>query len=217
MNHGAMSSVGLAGHHHGSAGASIQGNIFQWGKESQLSSSVPVSVISNTGDFQIMSHLPPQELSNLSNGGPDISPRHLTLSPNSALSPTPLSPPTRSNLSPNSQPASPQQFQGSSGMSLTPRSPHNSALHELLMRQDPQVPDPIRSRSNSNQFKSAKRPIAARQRNSLSISSPLLASQLSKSAPVKTLPIEQMIWSRRDPRPHMNSICSYAGDSSIAD
>ena len=29
--------------------------------------------------------------------------------------------------------------------------------------------------------------------------------------------IFQMIWSRRDPRPHMNSICSNAGDSSIAD
>ena len=50
--------------------------------------------------------IPPQELSNLSNGGPAISPRHLTLSPSSALSP--LSPGTRTGLSPNSQPASPQ-------------------------------------------------------------------------------------------------------------
>ena len=70
----------------------------------------------------------------------------------------------------------------------------------ILFSQDQSVPDPIRPRSNSNQFKSAKRPIGTRQRNSLSISNPLLASQLSKSAPVKTLPIEKMIWSRRDPR-----------------
>jgi len=204
----------------GQGGNNLGMNIFQWGKESQLSSSVPVSVISNT--HSIVSNTQDlQDLSNLSNGGPAISPRHMTLSPSSvALSPTPLSPQSRLNLSPNSQPASPLQMQGG-GMGLNPRSPHSSALHELLMRQQQdtqqQVPDPIRSRSNSNQFKSAKRPIGARQRNSLSISSPLLASQLSKSAPVKTLPIEQMIWSRRDPRPHMNSICSNQGDSSIAD
>lgn len=79
------------------------------------------------------------------------------------------------------------------------------------------MPDPIRSRSNSNQFKSAKRPIAARQRNSLSISNPILASQLSKSAPAKNLPLDNLIWNRREPRPHMNSICSVGGDSSIAD
>jgi len=193
---------------------------FQWGRESNLSSSVPVSVISNSAEYQ--------ELSNLSNGGPAISPTRLTLSPaagqgmspsRSALSPPlrhNLSPPSRHNLSPHSQPLSPQ-MQGGGSMSFVQRSSHNSALHELLARQDPLCPDPIRPRSNSNQFKSAKRPIAARQRNSLSISSPLLASQLSKSAPVKTLPIEQMIWSRRDPRPHMNSVCSNAGDSSIAD
>ena len=70
----------------------------------------------------------------------------------------------------------------------------------FVVVKDQSVPDPIRPRSNSNQFKSAKRPIGTRQRNSLSISNPLLASQLSKSAPVKTLPIEKMIWSRRDPR-----------------
>jgi len=181
--------------------------VFQWGKESSLSSSVPVSVISNAAEYQ-----------ELSNGGPAISPSRLTLSP-SRLSTIPsrstLSPPTRTNLSPISQPLSPPMQAAS--MSLAPRSPHNSTLHELLMRQDPLVPDPIRPRSSSNQYKSAKRPIAARQRNSLSISSPLLASQLSKSAPVKTLPIEQMIWSRREARPHMNSVCSNAGDSSIAD
>merc|ERR1719167_1300975 len=100
---------------------------------------------------------------------------------------------------------------------VNPSSSQHSTLHELLMRKEPQVPDPIRSRSNSNQFKSAKRPIAARQRNSLSISNPILASQLSKSAPVKNLPLDNLIWSRRDPRPHMNSICSVGGDSSIAD
>lgn len=165
-----------------------------------LSTSVPVSVISSTGDYQ--------ELSNLSNGGPAVSPTRLTLSP-----------PVRTSISPLSQPVSPQ-IQSMIPTTVPARgSPaqHASTLHELLLRQESTVPDPIRPRSNSNQFKSARRPIAARQRNSLSISNPLLASQLSKSAPVKTLPIEQMIWSRRDPRPHINSVCSNAGDSSIAD
>ena len=49
-----------------------------------------------------------------------------------------------------------------------------------------------------------------------SLSNPLLVSQLSKSAPVKN-PTLDMIWNRREPRPHMNSICSNAGESSIAD
>ena len=96
--------------------------------------------------------------------------------------------------------------------------PQPSSLHELLMRnKQAEVPDPLRSRSNSNQFKSAKRPIVNRQRNSLSLSNPLLVSQLSKSAPVKNLQLDSLIWNRREPRPHMNSICSVGGDSSIAD
>merc|ERR1719461_1153938 len=99
---------------------------------------------------------------------------------------------------------------------LSPSASSSTALHDLLMRKGPEVPDPIRSRSNSNQFKSAKRPIVNRQRNSLSLSNPLLVSQLSKSAPVKN-PTLDMIWNRREPRPHMNSICSNAGESSIAD
>ena len=51
----------------------------------------------------------------------------------------------------------------------------------------------------------------------MSISNPILASQLSKSAPVKNLPLDNLIWNRREPRQHMNSICSIGGDSSIAD
>lgn len=170
--------------------------------QGSLSTSVPTSVIS---------HSDLHELSNLSNGGPPVSPNRLTLSPPSrgGLSPVPqyrtaLSPTLSPHMIPATVPTSP---------------PQPSTLHELLLRgqQQNQVPDPIRSRSNSNQFKSAKRPIAARQRNSLSISNPLLASQLSKSAPVKNLPLDNMIWNRREPRPHMNSICSVGGDSSIAD
>merc|ERR1719245_473947 len=99
---------------------------------------------------------------------------------------------------------------------VSPSTSSSTALHDLLMRKGPEVPDPIRSRSNSNQFKSAKRPIVNRQRNSLSLSNPLLVSQLSKSAPVKN-PNMDMIWNRREPRPHMNSMCSNAGESSIAD
>ena len=139
-----------------------------------LSTSVPTPVISHS-DFH--------ELSNLSNGGPPVSPNRLTLSPphRGGLSPqyrAALSPTLGCHLIPATVPTSP---------------PQPSSLHELLSRgqQQAQVPDPIRSRSNSNQFKSAKRPIAARQRNSLSISNPILASQLSKSAPVKNLPLDR--------------------------
>jgi len=183
-----------------------------WSRASNLSTSVPTPVISHVSDFH--------ELSNLSNGGPSVSPNRLTLSP-----------PVRSTFSPISQPRSPNMQVLSPvsshhqipstvpiNSSLSPnQSSQHSTLHELLMRKEPQVPDPIRSRSNSNQFKSAKRPIVNRQRNSLSMSNPLLVSQLSKSAPVKNLPLDNLIWSRRDPRPHMNSICSVGGDSSIAD
>ena len=35
------------------AGMSNQPGMFQWGRESQLSTSVPVSVISNAADFQV--------------------------------------------------------------------------------------------------------------------------------------------------------------------
>jgi len=187
-------------------------SINPWGRASNLSTSVPTPVISHVSDFH--------ELSNLSNGGPSVSPNRLTLSP-----------PVRSTFSPISQPRSPNMQVLSPvsshhqipstvpiNSSLSPnQSSQHSTLHELLMRKEPQVPDPIRSRSNSNQFKSAKRPIVNRQRNSLSMSNPLLVSQLSKSAPVKNLPLDNLIWSRRDPRPHMNSICSVGGDSSIAD
>jgi len=183
---------------------------FTWGRSSNLSTSVPTPVISHVSDFQ--------ELSNLSSGGPAVSPSRLTLSP-----------PGRTTLSPVSSsathvpshltvisPVSPGQHSNiPSTVPVNPVSPP-STLHDLLMRKGPEVPDPIRSRSNSNQFKSAKRPIVNRQRNSLSLSNPLLVSQLSKSAPVKN-PTIDMIWKRREPRPHMNSMCSNAGESSIAD
>ena len=166
---------------------------FTWGRSSQLSTSVPTPVIS---------HHPAQsefsELSNLSSGGPAVSPARLTLSPPASTMPT---------MIPSTVPVNP---------AVSPSASSSTALHDLLMRKGPEVPDPIRSRSNSNQFKSAKRPIVNRQRNSLSLSNPLLVSQLSKSAPVKN-PTLDMIWNRREPRPHMNSICSVTGDSSIAD
>merc|ERR550525_1573240 len=148
----------------------------------------------------ILSHHPAQsefsELANLSSGGPAVSPSRLTLSP-----------PANPTMIPSTVPVNP---------AVSPSASSSTALHDLLMRKGPEVPDPIRSRSNSNQFKSAKRPIVNRQRNSLSLSDPLLVSQLSKSAPVKN-PTLDMIWNRREPRPHMNSMCSNAGESSIAD
>ena len=167
---------------------------FTWGRSSQLSTSVPTPVISHHpaaagSEFS--------ELSNLSSGGPAVSPARLTLSP-----------PANPTMIPSTVPVNPA--------AVSPSTSSSTALHDLLMRKGPEVPDPIRSRSNSNQFKSAKRPIVNRQRNSLSLSNPLLVSQLSKSAPVKN-PTLDMIWNRREPRPHMNSICSVTGDSSIAD
>jgi len=182
--------------------------------QNNLSTSVPTPVISHVSDFQ--------DLSNLSNGGPSVSPNRLTLSPTNRVT---LSPISHQLKGPNMHIMSPVSPQIPSTVPINPSHLHNQAnstnqhstLHDLLMRKEPQVPDPIRSRSNSNQFKSAKRPITNRQRNSLSISNPLLASQLSKSAPVKNLPLDNLIWTRRDPRPHMNSICSIGGDSSIAD
>jgi len=171
---------------------------FSWGRSSNLSTSVPTPVISHVSEFQ--------DLSNLSSGGPAVSPSRLTLSP-----------PARTTFSPNMTVISPVSPHHSNIPSTVPVNPSTSVspLHDLLMRKGPEVPDPIRSRSNSNQFKSAKRPIVNRQRNSLSLSNPLLVSQLSKSAPVKNASLD--IWNRREPRPHMNSICSNAGESSIAD
>merc|ERR1719195_514532 len=163
---------------------------FSWGRSSHLSTSVPTPVISHVSEFS--------ELSNLSSGGPAVSPNRLTLSPPANM----MNVTSHSNI-PSTVP-------------VNPPTSSSSALHDLLMRKGPEVPDPIRSRSNSNQFKSAKRPIVNRQRNSLSLSNPLLVSQLSKSAPVKN-PTLDMIWNRREPRPHMNSMCSNAGESSIAD
>ena len=165
---------------------------FTWGRSSQLSTSVPTPVISHHPAVSEFS-----ELSNLSSGGPAVSPARLTLSP-----------PANPTMIPSTVPVNPG--------AVSPSTSSSTALHDLLMRKGPEVPDPIRSRSNSNQFKSAKRPIVNRQRNSLSLSNPLLVSQLSKSAPVKN-PTLDMIWNRREPRPHMNSICSVTGDSSIAD
>ena len=193
----------------------VQGSVpsFSWGRASNLSTSVPTPVISHVSDFQ--------ELSNLSSGGPAVSPNRLTLSPpaRSTLSPVSASvrsPPQGAHLTVIS-PVSPGQHANiPSTVPVAPAVSPPSALHSLLMRKGPEVPDPIRSRSNSNQFKSAKRPIVNRQRNSLSLSNPLLVSQLSKSAPVKN-PTLDMIWNRREPRPHMNSMCSNAGESSIAD
>jgi len=180
-----------------------------WSKSNNLSTSVPTPVISHVSDFH--------ELSNLSNGGPSVSPNRLTLSPPIRSTFSPLSQPRSPNMQVLSPGASHHQIPSTVPVNSSSQSSQHSTLHELLMRKEPQVPDPIRSRSNSNQFKSAKRPIVNRQRNSLSMSNPLLVSQLSKSAPVKNLPLDNLIWSRRDPRPHMNSICSVGGDSSIAD
>jgi len=181
------------------------------------SSSVPSNMMSHG-----MADLHVHDLSNLSNGGPALSPNHLTLSPNSRLS---LSPnPGQSGT--NIQIMSPVPQNRASIIKTTPSTQAtisksataHSTLHELLMRKEPAVHDPIRSRSNSNQFKAAKTRIAPRQRSSLSASNPLLASQLSKSAPINCAPIERMIWSRREARPHINSVNSVAGDTaSIAD
>lgn len=187
----------------------------------------PITHSSSVPSSNIMSDLHVQDLSNLSNGGPALSPNHLTLSPTSRLSLSPNPNHCQNNIQimspmPQSR-ASIIKTAPAASMAKTapshsgPGSSH-STLHDLLMRKDPTIHDPIRPRSNSNQFKAAKTRIAPRQRSSLSASNPLLASQLSKSAPINnSVPVDRMIWSRRDPRPHINSVNSVAGDSSIAD
>ena len=83
--------------------------------QSSLSTSVPTPVISHS-DFH--------ELSNLSNGGPPVSPNRLTLSP-----------PSRGGLSPQYRPALSPTLSTHLIPATVPTSPpHPPSLHELLSR-----------------------------------------------------------------------------------
>ena len=83
--------------------------------QSSLSTSVPTPVISHS-DFH--------ELSNLSNGGPPVSPNRLTLSP-----------PSRGGLSPQYRPALSPTLNTHLIPATVPTSPPQpSSLHELLSR-----------------------------------------------------------------------------------
>lgn len=90
----------------------------------------------------------------------------------------------------------------------------HSTLHKLLMRKDPVMsrPPPVRSPEGTRPTKTL-----GRMRSSLSASNPLLSQQLSSSAPTQTLVEGQRIWARREPRPHISSVCSVGEASSIAD
>eukprot|EP00095_Tigriopus_kingsejongensis_P007196 maker-scaffold192_size271026-snap-gene-0.16 protein:Tk07196 transcript:maker-scaffold192_size271026-snap-gene-0.16-mRNA-1 annotation:"protein crebrf homolog isoform x1" len=87
---------------------------------------------------------------------------------------------------------------------------HHSQLHKLLLRRDPVGgrPSPVRS-PDSRQSKAT----LERIRTSLSHPSP---QQLSKSAPSQQSYLERM-WSRREPRQHISSVCSVGNDSSLLD
>ncbi|XP_040581457.1 uncharacterized protein REPTOR [Lepeophtheirus salmonis] len=85
-----------------------------------------------------------------------------------------------------------------------------STLHKLLQAQN--RPSPVRSpESRSNKT------LIQMKSSLLSASNPLLSQQLSKSAPNQHSYLERLMWTRREPRPHINSVCSVGGESSITD
>lgn len=113
----------------------------------------------------------------------------------------------------NSSPKNPQV----PSPSHSPNQPSNagperhSTLHKLLLRRDPvSRPSPVRSPENRKTLEKLK--------SSLSASNPLLCQQLSKSAPTRDQGLlDKMMWSRREPRQHISSVCSVGNESSIID
>ena len=86
----------------------------------------------------------------------------------------------------------------------------HSTLHKLLLRRDPHRPPPVRSPDRGKTLEQI--------RSSLSASNPLLTQQLSKSAPNSSQQQQPAnVWSRREPRQHISSVCSVGNDSSIQD
>lgn len=104
---------------------------------------------------------------------------------------------------------------GNSPSQAGPERNHHTQLHKLLLRKDPvgvaSRPSPVRSPEN-------RKTTLDKIRNNLSASNPMLTQQLSKSAPTTQQNfLDRMVWSRREPRQHISSVCSVGNDSSIAD
>jgi len=83
----------------------------------------------------------------------------------------------------------------------------HSTLHKLLLRKDPVLvgrPSPVRSpesRGSGGSGSGVK--TLDKIRSSLSASNPLLAQQLSQSAPSQQSYLDRVLWSRREPRQHI--------------
>ena len=180
--------------------------------DSLLSSSVPASIFQNSPLQDIL---------------PDLNP---TSPPTASV----LSPPQPARISLATTAVSPQQIAPSatvtsatavaagggiviaSGTGPSHAGPERvSTLHKLLMQQN--RPSPVRSPESRNTPKTL-----GQMKNSLGAlasANPLLSQQLSKSAPSQhSAYLDRLMWARREPRPHINSVCSVGGDtSSIAD
>ena len=175
-----------------------------------LSSSVPVNIFHNVS-------------SPLSDILTDLSP---TPQPNSPISIGGVSPSLRSTISPNG-------FIIGSTIANTLLSPNtqtpsnagptrNSTLHKLLMQR--KGDGPITGRPSPVRSPEARKTLE-QMRNSLSTSNPLISQQLlSRSAPTGNNPLgsgntttDTRVWTRREPRQHISSVCSVGETSSIAD
>jgi hypothetical protein len=140
---------------------------------------------------------------------------------------------TSYNISPLSDILTDLSSTASTASGVSPNLPSNSpsqagptrhsTLHKLLMRKDPVMPGrPSPVRSPDGLIMRPTRTLEV-MRNSLSASNPLISQQgqLSTSAPVQSYMSETSgqtrIWSRREPRQHISSVCSVGEASSLAD
>jgi len=201
---------------------------FQWAEDSSFSgTSNPWSstTMNNTSGGSAIPASTVQAVP-LVNNGPQNQPPAYNISPLSDIlsdlsSPNSGSTPNQS-LSPNLPTNSPSQAGPT----------RSSTLHKLLMRKDQarQVtgrPSPVRSPDGTLVHRPNK--TLEVLRHSLSSSSTLLSQQqLSTSAPVNHSYMSEAaaaasgsghprIWARREPRPHISSVCSVGESSTLAD
>ena len=173
------------------------------------------------------------------NGGPPMSSSGLLSSSVPALFPNPLSD-ILTELTPNptdpARPASGNESVSPHTVSEDILSPlindpspsqvgptRHSTLHRLLMQRKGEAqgvkarPSPVRSPEG--------RKTLDQLRNSLSTSSTLMLSRSAPTTAMQQIPTaaaaggepSRNMWTRREPRPHINSVCSVGDASSIAD
>ena len=182
-----------------------------------LSSSVPVEIFTNVN-------------SPLSGIPTELSPpsgNTSSLQPNSPLSLRGMSPSIGTSVSPNGFIIGSSTI-GNALLSPNTQTPsnagptRNSTLHKLLMQR--KGDNPITGRPSPVRSPEARKTLE-QMKNSLSTSNSLISQQLlSRSAPTGNNPLgqgnpqtETRVWTRREPRQHISSICSDVGTSSIAD